>query len=234
MIEIKLNRIILDGETIDYHDVYGRGNKSGAFYKSLDKGEVKGLNSEKYIEAYKLFEKDLPEKIFEYLKDTPFFIAPASTAFHYNCIGGLILHSVNVVELYEKLFKGKKIPYAGLYFHDFGKAFIYEPNPEPYPSYKNSQKYWKPFIIKNRVLSVRDMTLFEVGKLYGMFPSIVFFDDVLQAVAIHDGNWGNNSQNACYSFDNVSKTALEFQASDSLATKEEPIYNETNITEDML
>jgi hypothetical protein len=68
----------------------------------------------------------------------------------------------------------------------------------------------------------------------GLFSYLDFGDELLQAIAIHDNNWGSNSQNACYSYDNVSKVALEFQASDSLATKEEPIYNERNISEDML
>jgi hypothetical protein len=234
MIEIKLNRIFLNGELISYTDVYGRNYRSGAFYSALDKGDIKGLNAVLYEEAYKIFEEKTPVKIFEYLKNTPFFIAPASTAFHYNCIGGLLLHSVNVMLKYEEMFRDNKVPYLALLFHDFGKAFIYKPKPQPFPSYKNLQKYWKPFIIENRFLSVRDMTLFKIGELGGIFPYFCFSDDVLQAIAIHDNNWGNNSQNAYYSYDKVDKIALEFQSADSIATKEELIYNEVNITEDML
>jgi hypothetical protein len=235
MIEFKLNRIILDGKPIPYIQAYGENNIADAFYRALYRGDIKGLNADLYKEAYKIFEEKMPPKVFEHLKNTPFFIAPASSAYHYNCIGGLLLHSVNVMQKYEKMFGKDNVPYSALLLHDYGKAFIYKPNPEPFPSlYKNSQKYWKPFIIENRLLSIRDMTLIKMGELSGIFPYLCFRDEVWQAIAIHDNNWGFNSQNACYNYDNVSKIALEFQACDSLATKEEPTYDETNITENML
>jgi len=240
MIELKLNRILIDGKVCDYYEFFkGESEETKKFFEQLDSGEkIIGLNSERYRDIYFFTKREFPKEVFNYLKTTPYFIAPASTCYHYNCIGGLLLHSFNVYDIYKKLnFCFADREYLPILLHDLGKAFIYLPNTEPYPlyGYKNSQKYWKPFIIYQKRLSVRDYTIYMVGLLQGLFPKKLNFGiEHIQAIALHDNNFEVNSQNICYNFSDISKLALEYQASDSLATKVEPIYNEESITKEIL
>ncbi|NFF59830.1 HD domain-containing protein [Clostridium botulinum] len=63
-------------------------------------------NKEKIIELLKSTERTGIERIIQYLDETDFFIAPASTRFHGNYEGGLAEHSLNVYELFRE--KNKK------------------------------------------------------------------------------------------------------------------------------
>ncbi|MCD3223804.1 HD domain-containing protein [Clostridium botulinum] len=59
-------------------------------------------NKEKIIELLKNTERSGIERIIQYLEETDFFIAPASTKYHGNFDGGLADHSLNVYELFKK------------------------------------------------------------------------------------------------------------------------------------
>lgn len=52
----------------------------------------------------KVQRKGIPEMI-EYLEENDFFNAPASSKFHYNFPGGLMLHSLKVFDLFDRMTK---------------------------------------------------------------------------------------------------------------------------------
>nr|KEI08045.1 beta-lactamase [Clostridium novyi B str. NCTC 9691] len=59
-------------------------------------------NKEKIIELLKSTERPGIEIIIQYLNETDFFVAPASTKYHGNFDGGLAEHSLNVYNLFKK------------------------------------------------------------------------------------------------------------------------------------
>jgi hypothetical protein len=71
-------------------------------------------------------------KLIEYLANSDFFTAPASTKFHGNFLGGLATHSYMVYKIYSKLVKdfNRNIPsdsiIIGGLLHDFCKVNFYK------------------------------------------------------------------------------------------------------------
>lgn len=74
-----------------------------------DMGELK----QRYIELLKSTERKGIDEFIDYLEnETDFFIAPASTKFHCNYIGGLLEHSLNVYDNFKKLLEMKNVEFA--------------------------------------------------------------------------------------------------------------------------
>ena len=86
--------------------------------------------------------------LIDYLTNSDFFTAPASTMFHANYAGGLCEHSLNVyhtmidlIEVYRKQvpdllpFTWESVAIVSL-FHDISKTNLYE------KTFKNVKKYW--------------------------------------------------------------------------------------------
>ena len=73
------------------------------------------MTKEERIESYKkymsLVNRDGKEELFNWLRNTDFFTAPASTRFHNNHEGGLFDHSVNVLEYARNLYTFSKKNY---------------------------------------------------------------------------------------------------------------------------
>ena len=100
---------------------------------------IRKEKKEQFIELLRSTESQGIEKVIQYLEESGFFSAPASTAFHLNYEGGLMEHSMNVYkmaiamrepivamkpEMREKL-QEKSIIIAAL-LHDVCKAKIYQ------------------------------------------------------------------------------------------------------------
>ena len=142
--------------------------------------------------------RDLWRNITPFLKLMKFYNAPASTKFHLSCPGGLLMHSVNVVDTAIMLsgekfpgIKPDKILLAGL-LHDIGKCgFLqddgtlverYVKNPEPFPTWPKQQKWWAPYLYQDSepLFNVRDLSALYVSQWGCPW-------DVVQAVLAHDG-----------------------------------------------
>lgn len=93
------------------------------------------------MKNYKIFEEKIwpmiepyadKKKVFDALKKSGFFRAPASTKYHLNCEGGLCEHSLNVTRELLRLTDHMKLnwqraasPYIIGFFHDLCKADQY-------------------------------------------------------------------------------------------------------------
>lgn len=58
-----------------------------------------------FLEAYEYIERDGAKELFQWLKSTDFFTAPASTRYHESYAGGLAEHSANVFSELVRLLK---------------------------------------------------------------------------------------------------------------------------------
>lgn len=65
---------------------------------------------EKYINLLKQTNREGMEKLIEFLENSDFFTAPASTRFHGNEESGLLKHSLKVYEILEEKVKNASIP----------------------------------------------------------------------------------------------------------------------------
>lgn len=85
------------------------------------------------------------EKLLEWLSQSDFFIAPASTKYHSAFEGGLVQHSLNVYKLLKKrcaeygITDGESIAICGL-LHDICKANFYTVS---YRNVKNERGIWE-------------------------------------------------------------------------------------------
>ena len=85
------------------------------------------------------------EKLLEWLSQSDFFIAPASTKYHSAFEGGLVQHSLNVYKLLKKrcaeygITDGESIAICGL-LHDICKANFYTVS---YRNVKNERGVWE-------------------------------------------------------------------------------------------
>ncbi len=100
----------------------------------------------RFIELARSINREGMDKLMEYLEKSDFYIAPASTRFHCSIPEGLLIHSLNVYDMFEQ--KRKTEPYktvlSGLsddsckiitLFHDICKTYMYEID------YKNKKIY---------------------------------------------------------------------------------------------
>ena len=85
------------------------------------------------------------EKLLEWLSQSDFFVAPASTKYHSAFEGGLVQHSLNVYKLLKKrcaeygITDGESIAICGL-LHDICKANFYTVS---YRNVKNERGIWE-------------------------------------------------------------------------------------------
>ena len=85
------------------------------------------------------------EKLLEWLSQSDFFVAPASTKYHSAFEGGLVQHSLNVYKLLKKrcaeygITDGESIAICGL-LHDICKANFYTVS---YRNVKNERGLWE-------------------------------------------------------------------------------------------
>ena len=85
-------------------------------------------SEEKFIRYFSVIQRKGAKELFNYLKGTDFFTAPASTQYHSSSPGGLLTHSVNVCERLGKLATGysaETIAIVSL-LHDLCKANYYK------------------------------------------------------------------------------------------------------------
>lgn len=91
---------------------------------------------ERFLALAKSINRDGIDKLVEFLEKSDFFTTPASTKFHCSIPSGLVIHSLNVYDLFEK--KVKSEPYKEILgeisddsvkiislFHDICKAYFY-------------------------------------------------------------------------------------------------------------
>lgn len=101
---------------------------------------------DRFISLVSSINRDGIEKLIDFLEKSDFFEAPASTRFHCSIPEGLLIHSLNVYDMFEQ--KRKAEPYntvlEGLsddsvkiitLFHDICKTYMYEID------YKNKKIY---------------------------------------------------------------------------------------------
>lgn len=161
-----------------------------------------------------------------------YFLAPASTKFHLCTRRGLLMHSVNVVNVALDLSERfcPFIPYERIIItallHDVGKCGLldagklhprYIKNTEPYPSWPKQQKWWTPYIYADSkpMFTIRDLSALYCSR-WGLEP------EVLQAVMVHDGafedankKYGMNSTPLAYLI-----TAADYFCATTLETKD--------------
>lgn len=111
----------------------------------------------RFKEYYDKIKRNGKEKVLEYLKRSDYFKAPASTIYHSSIEGGLVYHSIKVVEYLEKLVKNNNLVFEkedsiyviGL-LHDICKTYYYDVE---YRNTKNEQGEW----IKKPYYKVKDL-----------------------------------------------------------------------------
>ena len=101
---------------------------------------------QEFIEIFKEnIKRPGSEKLLEWLSQSDFFIAPASTKYHSAFEGGLVQHSLNVYKLLKKrcaeygITDGESIAICGL-LHDICKANFYTVS---YRNVKNERGVWE-------------------------------------------------------------------------------------------
>ena len=101
---------------------------------------------EEYIELLKSTNREGIDKLIEFLNNSDFFTAPASTRFHGSFEGGLLEHSLKVYEIFDKKVKESglntdesTIKIAAL-LHDICKTNFYKVD---YRNAKNSKGEWE-------------------------------------------------------------------------------------------
>jgi len=116
-------------------------------------------------------------------KETSWLISPASTKFHLDCPGGLLIHSVGVtstlIEIKNTLMNSiseESCVIVGL-FHDLGKIGTF--NKKLYIEDKQTYKY------NNEVVCMG----LAIRSLYLVSQYINLTDDEAQAIAYHDGQY---------------------------------------------
>ena len=89
-------------------------------------------NKNRFIEILSSINRKGVNEMIEYLKDSDFFIAPASTKYHCNFLGGLCKHSLNVYDnivalnnLYNLNINADSLALVSL-LHDVSKVNFYE------------------------------------------------------------------------------------------------------------
>jgi len=89
-------------------------------------------NKNRFIEILSSVNRKGVDKMIEYLEDSDFFIAPASTKYHCNFLGGLCKHSLNVYDnivalnnLYNLNINADSLVLVSL-LHDVSKVNFYE------------------------------------------------------------------------------------------------------------
>ena len=85
-------------------------------------------SEEKFIRYFSIIKRKGAEDLFNYLKSTDFFSAPASTKYHSSSPGGLVDHSIKVCERLGKLtsdYSPETIAIVSL-LHDLCKANYYK------------------------------------------------------------------------------------------------------------
>ena len=89
-------------------------------------------NKNRFIEILSSVNRKGVDEMIEYLKDSDFFIAPASTKYHCNFLGGLCKHSLNVYDnivalnnLYNLNINADSLVLVSL-LHDVSKVNFYE------------------------------------------------------------------------------------------------------------
>lgn len=89
-------------------------------------------NKNRFIEILSSINRKGVNEMIEYLKDSDFFIAPASTKYHCNFLGGLCKHSLNVYDnivalnnLYNLNINADSLVLVSL-LHDVSKVNFYE------------------------------------------------------------------------------------------------------------
>ncbi|MCD3211798.1 HD domain-containing protein [Clostridium botulinum C/D] len=112
-------------------------------------------NKEKIVELLKSTERPGIERVIQYLDETDFFVAPASTKYHGNFDGGFAEHSLNVYEL----FKGKNEKFdLGLsqdtliitsILHDICKVNFYKKQPRWRKNDKGRWESYEGYVCEN-------------------------------------------------------------------------------------
>lgn len=110
---------------------------------------------EKFIELLRSTGRENIENVITWLEKTDFFIAPASTKFHGNHEGGLVQHSLNVLEIFREKIKrydlkitdGSAIIAALL--HDVCKANVYKVQERWRKDQNNKWEAYYPYVFED-------------------------------------------------------------------------------------
>ena len=107
-------------------------------------------NREQFINIMKQVKRPGVDKLLDWLEDTDFYSAPASTRFHGSYPGGLVYHTLNVVyELRElvKFYEVEGIPKESIIIvalaHDFCKINTYEETMVNVPPQRSKTGKWE-------------------------------------------------------------------------------------------
>lgn len=111
-------------------------------------------NKERFLELCKSIRREGIEELLDWLEDTDFYTAPASSRFHLSEKGGLLQHSLNVYDELKRLLKAypeidvseETIAITAL-FHDFCKIGTYKPETR---GKKTPNGQWEQYTIYNR------------------------------------------------------------------------------------
>lgn len=95
-------------------------------------------NKKMFVSLYNQIERDGKEELLAWLESSDFFIAPASTRYHLNVEGGLVLHSLNVCHVLRNRLRNSydasSVTICAL-LHDVCKANFYATD------YRNKKVY---------------------------------------------------------------------------------------------
>ncbi len=135
--------------------------------------------------------RDAVERFARWLEDeTSWLSAPASTKYHLNVPGGLLIHSVGVTETLLRIkscispaYSDESCVIVGL-FHDVGKVGApgmpyYIPNPD------EAMRQTEPYIVNPDVVTMG----MGVRSLYIVSRFVPLSDEEAQAICYHDGQY---------------------------------------------
>ena len=95
---------------------------------------------EEFIKLLKSVDREGMDKLIEYLENSDFFVAPASTKFHGSFEGGLLAHSMKVYEILKTKTEDSDSVKIIALLHDICKVNFYKVD---YRNAKNSLGVWE-------------------------------------------------------------------------------------------
>lgn len=144
---------------------------------------------ERFIELANEITDDGIEQLLDFLDDIGFFIAPASSAHHLSCDGGLVEHSVNIAEIALKIAeqlgyeKRESVLIAAL-FHDVGKAKYYgKPNYVENILKSGKRSDAKPFEVNKELLGIPH----EMASIHLISEFLELTEEETHAIYFHNG-----------------------------------------------
>lgn len=150
----------------------------------------------KFNELYSFINREGKEELLKHLETSGYFTAPASTQFHLSSDGGLLEHSLNVVNLMINLAPALKIDKEGMMesivisglFHDLGKSSYFgKPNYVENILKSGKRSDAKPYATNKDLLNIPH----EISGVHILSQFIKLTEEETFAILYHNGLYTN-------------------------------------------